>query len=654
MKWGKWIIILIPLLALSAIYIGFVLHQYTGGTSGTVTDISNIVSDATPASGKGEAPPGVKGDGPWNHRLLIAVSSDGVTWYKTYRVLADQALAPDVIVDREGYVRVYYVDYYNRGIVVAISRDLVNWKYVKVKGVPPDWTDPSIVILHDGRYRLYASYMPPEGGGSRIVSAVSDDGIHFKVEEGVRYERDVVVRNPEVIYAGGKWVMYLEELTKPEPKILLLTSEDGLNFVLKGEIDVPGGVPCLIKYDSGYRLYIHSRSFDYILMYSSHSLENWGNQVRVLWPGEKGSLDEYGVAEPAVAKLPDGSYVMIYKTWIEKPAEEFKRKEETAVEPEKPAEEFKSLLTSILGAEKISEGCYLLRYPGFSFYMLWKPCDKAEGKYSFRYKDITFLFDDKKIEEILKAETKDPKNIDKLRSRLEKLGNYIMLLVSDDGVKWENTGIVVARDASVPDIMVDKEGRLRVYYVSFPFNKIRVAISEDAYTWEDHEVKGIDPGWVDPEVLLVDGKYVLYSLCGNLGIAFSDDGIHFTQHSCSPPPVMDPTVFRINGKWYMVAGPGTILYTSEDGIHFKKLKEINLGGEVCDSLKLDDRVMLYCHYFPKDKKEGSYILLFESRDGENWEKLGIVYRSEDRFVADPSVTFFNGKYYMVVTAVSRG
>jgi len=63
------------------------------------------VSDVRPASGPGIPPPGVKEDGPWNHRLLIATSDDGIEWNKTSRILADQASVPDVIVDNEGYVR---------------------------------------------------------------------------------------------------------------------------------------------------------------------------------------------------------------------------------------------------------------------------------------------------------------------------------------------------------------------------------------------------------------------------------------------------------------------------------------------------------------------------------------------------------------------
>jgi len=48
------------------------------------------VSDVTPGRGPGIPLKGVV-DGPWNHRLLLATSTDGIHWNKTYKFLADQA-----------------------------------------------------------------------------------------------------------------------------------------------------------------------------------------------------------------------------------------------------------------------------------------------------------------------------------------------------------------------------------------------------------------------------------------------------------------------------------------------------------------------------------------------------------------------------------
>ena len=89
-------------------------------------------------------------EGPWNDRLLIAISDDGIKWKKLYRIISDQASVPDVIVDEEGNIRVYYVDFYNKGITLAISKDLENWKYIKVEGIEHSWEDPSVVNLPSG------------------------------------------------------------------------------------------------------------------------------------------------------------------------------------------------------------------------------------------------------------------------------------------------------------------------------------------------------------------------------------------------------------------------------------------------------------------------------------------------------------------------
>ncbi len=279
-------------------------------------------SDITPGIGPGEPPPEVPpgADGPWNHRILIATSNDGLTWSKTYHVLAEQASVPDVIVDHEGRVRVYYVDYYNGGISVAISEDLSNWVYVKVKGINASWVDPDVVILPDGRYRLYASYMPLEGPQDKIISATSDDGIHFVVEGGVRYQEEgFTLTDPDTVYVDGQWIMYACKLTEPMPKLIRLVSNDGLTFVKESEMDFEGTVPCIILVENGYRLYCHLHDCTAILCWFSSDCRNWSGRTVVLEPGQPGTLDEFGVADPAVVELPDGSYLMIYKSWITQP-----------------------------------------------------------------------------------------------------------------------------------------------------------------------------------------------------------------------------------------------------------------------------------------------------------------------------------------------
>ena len=275
-------------------------------------------SNIQPGSGLGVPPFGIpeETDGPWKHRVLMAYSQDGLTWSKNYTILADQASVPDAIIDSDGYIRVYYVDYYNGGISVAISEDGVSWVYLKVEGLDPCWVDPDVVLLPDGRYRLYASYMPLTGPQNKIVSAISDDGVHFEVEEGVRYiDPTGTITDPDVIWAGDKWVMFV---SKGE-KLVMLTSEDGLNFSKVKELDFEGAVSCTIPFNNGYRIYFHHKEPDRpVRIYSSFTqdFENWTSPTVVLKEGSEGSLDRDGVADPAVIRLPEGGYLMFYKTWI--------------------------------------------------------------------------------------------------------------------------------------------------------------------------------------------------------------------------------------------------------------------------------------------------------------------------------------------------
>ncbi len=600
-------------------------------------------SDVMPASGAGNV--NTNEDGPWNHRLLIATSKDGISWQKLNAILADQASVPDVIVDRDGNVRVYYVDNYNRGIVVAISNNLKNWSYIKVKGIPSEWVDPSIVILPDGRFRLYASYMA-EGGQNKIVSAISTDGIHFNVEDGVRYESNETITDPEVIYANSKFVMYVQEniYQLERSSVVMLTSDDGLTFKYEGKVDVEGFVPCIIEYENGYRIYLHTEDFS-IVTYFSKDLKNWENPINVL-KGEESSIDRYGVVNPAVTKLPDGSYLMIYQTWIEEPIFKKEKVEEGPMFKEGEMEEEEKglyLTDNIIDVEKVSGGCYLLKYPDFSIYIFRGECKEAKGKYNFSYEGVTFLFDKEEVYDILEKEISEI-DVNKFLGCIEKVGSYIIILESEDGVNWKETEVVAARDGSVPDLIVGYDGKLYIYYVSFPSNKIELVTSENGIKWEKEKIN-LPSGLVDPEVALVNGTYRLYT---NVGvIAESKDGKNFKQIGIAPE-TMDPTVFEINGKWYMmgwnVEGKMDV-FSSDDGLTFKKERELEIEGGVCDAFKDGGEIYLYCHLIDKDK---SQVILYKSKNGIEWEKAGIVYE-KDGVITDPTVTFFKGKYYMALT-----
>ena len=316
-------VIVCILLGAATYFLGGINIQPSGGGSPTVTPSPSqpssgsisLTSDIEPGVGAGTPPPGSNPglDGPWNHRVMEATSINGLNWVKSNRTVSDQASVPDAIVDKDGRVRVYYVDWKNGGISVAISNGS-SWIYKKVNGLTPEWVDPDVVLLPDGRYRLYASYMQPSSPQDKIYSAISADGITFQQETGVRYQESSIT-DPDVIRVGDVWRMFISK----GPTTVSLVSTDGLTFTREGELPISGSVTCTIKVDEGYRIYYHSSvPGKGLCIFSAFSQdgENWVYEGLRLEPGQEGMLDQWGVGDPAVVKMPDETFRMYYKTFI--------------------------------------------------------------------------------------------------------------------------------------------------------------------------------------------------------------------------------------------------------------------------------------------------------------------------------------------------
>jgi hypothetical protein len=104
------------------------------------------------------------------------------------------------------------------------------------------------------------------------------------------------------------------------PTTISTISSDGLTFTREGELPISGSVTNTIAIENGYRIYFHSGAVGggmKIFCAFSADGKTWESAVQVLAGGPEGSLDWKGVADPAVVRLPNGTYKMFYKTWIE-------------------------------------------------------------------------------------------------------------------------------------------------------------------------------------------------------------------------------------------------------------------------------------------------------------------------------------------------
>ena len=213
------------------------------GVGASFAAAPKLVSDLKPAKGRGTAPPGATGNGPWATGIRFATSTDGLTFKPTGESLTDQAGVPALLVDPDKRLRCYYMDFGNGdAIAVAIQTAPHKWVYkrVTIKGAPtkPPAThpaDPAVVLLPDKRYRLY--YMQDTGQFNlAIYSAISTDGITFTREPGVRFQpADKQVFDPTVLKTAGGWLLW----TGPDGAYSA-TSTDGLAFKAAGAFSVGG------------------------------------------------------------------------------------------------------------------------------------------------------------------------------------------------------------------------------------------------------------------------------------------------------------------------------------------------------------------------------------------------------------------------------
>jgi len=141
-----------------------------------------------------------------NYNICSAVSADGLVWTveEGLRLEHGPPGSPDsqyandaVVVEISGGLRMYYHGFDNNSsrILSALSTDGLNW--VKEPGAridpgpagSPDQLGAShfdIVELPDGRLRMYYAGGQTEVFGDSILSAISTDGFTWTKEDGIR------------------------------------------------------------------------------------------------------------------------------------------------------------------------------------------------------------------------------------------------------------------------------------------------------------------------------------------------------------------------------------------------------------------------------------------------------------------------------------
>lgn len=280
----------------------------------------------------------------------------GLNWVKDFRVAIEEespagvchAITPNVVRLDDGRYRMYYSalvygdrQFENSTAVIksAISDDAIHWEQEsgnRLESFSPDATlrvlCPDVIPHPDGGYRMYfeASCLDRP---SRVLSAVSKDGLDWMPEPGIRMGDDVFAYgSPRGVYDDeGRTRLYFHRApyakeADSERRIMSAISDDGVDFTIERDAGIvqEGELESLTVYapeviriaDGSYRMYyagwctepIHGR----ILSATSADGLNWKKDPGICLD-YGGDYQEVKVSEPCVIELADGSSRLFYE-----------------------------------------------------------------------------------------------------------------------------------------------------------------------------------------------------------------------------------------------------------------------------------------------------------------------------------------------------
>jgi|GEM_PF-1119500 len=257
--------------------------------------------------------------GPWNEDVYIAYSEDGTTFTEN-KLFVPHAGVANLWLTTDGALiaTMQYFSFTNEAyfdkIAYTVSEDNgLTWSTlteIQFEGLHeptkggPNAVDPTLVQLPDGTFRLYFTFESPGDGFPQLYSAAADTIDEVFVNEGKQLTIDEIVLDPTVIYFDGTWHHYTTTQNPPQNNTLTnvhSTSATGLDFTRQEDIVLPmsmlGGVIA---------------EGDMLRFYGCwNGIKSATSTDGFTWTMDPGTRVDQG-ADPGIAKLPDGSYVMVY------------------------------------------------------------------------------------------------------------------------------------------------------------------------------------------------------------------------------------------------------------------------------------------------------------------------------------------------------
>lgn len=263
----------------------------------------------------------------------VLPTSELLSWQKEDSIRIPNAISSSTIFRGNQYWMYYTGD----GIELAISNDGINFilkgDVVRDDGPGSDQemvTNPTVFQTEDGKYRVIYEGSQDMNTVRKLYSAVSDDGLKWVKEDGVRLEDDIFYSDPKKGASGTVIFASVPDVIRLGDNCLRIyyavideirtakSCDEGLTWQKEGKIifDVHPDVaqdPDIIQLEDGtYKLFFSAQNFErtkgWIESASSEDGINFKAEGKIIEP----SIEVTHAMDTDAIRLPNGRYRLYY------------------------------------------------------------------------------------------------------------------------------------------------------------------------------------------------------------------------------------------------------------------------------------------------------------------------------------------------------